>query len=337
MEVYYVPAIYSRLLLLTAENEGLSPETLLQGGGLDSEALSNPFGSIPFRVHEQMLLDASSRLGDPAFGMKMGRRMTRLDHFDILGYAVISNRTLEEALALGIRNLADFRGPIAIQRESRDEQACYVFSPLLPPRPGLTLHLEFLMSHGLTTLRSVIGPEYHPLEVHLQHAPLGPMEEYAKTFGQVPRFSQTENCMVIPIAWLDMPCKTANPPLSEALSKHMTRLLGSLPTATRLRDVVRSEIAEALSSGRVGLKEIARRLKLKPRTLQHQLHAEETRFQELLEEVRREKAFKALSQPQGSIADIADRLGFSDSRAFDRAFRRWSGQTPREYRRQRGL
>ena len=101
------------------------------------------------------------------------------------------------------------------------------------------------------------------------------------------------------------------------------------PESTAAR--VRSLLLKAMSSGDVDQNGIARRLNQSPSTLQRRLRREGTTYQSLLDSTRRDLALDYLRQGRHSLADITFLLGFTDQSNFTRAFRRWTGKTPRQY------
>jgi AraC-like DNA-binding protein len=100
---------------------------------------------------------------------------------------------------------------------------------------------------------------------------------------------------------------------------------------------VRELIAAELAAGRATAARIAKRLAMHPRTLHRRLREEGTTLRTLLDTMRRDLAGRHLATSQLTIAEIADRLGFSDPTAFNKAFRRWTGDSPRAFRRRARL
>jgi AraC-like DNA-binding protein len=100
------------------------------------------------------------------------------------------------------------------------------------------------------------------------------------------------------------------------------------PISARVQDA----IARELPSGPPTMVQIAKRLGVSERTLRRALEEESTSFRVMVEGVRRGRAEQLLAQRRTSIGEIAFLLGFSDASAFSRAFRRWSGKTPKEFR-----
>ena len=131
----------------------------------------------------------------------------------------------------------------------------------------------------------------------------------------------------------DLPLRRPDPSLFAYLERHARSLESQLRDDHSLTERVRQCLVERLRDGEPEQREIARLLGLHERTLQRRLRAEQTTFAQLLDSVRSELARMFLGDPRLAVFEIAYLLGFSEPSAFQRAFRRWTGQTPREYRR----
>ena len=114
-------------------------------------------------------------------------------------------------------------------------------------------------------------------------------------------------------------------------------LLERRPSPQCFGDRVRVAVAETLRCGRPGTRAVAERLHISERTLRRRLHEEGTTFKALLDDIRRQLAIQYLEQPELGIAEIAFMLGFSQTPAFSRAFKRWTGVAPIEQRKQSRL
>jgi AraC-like DNA-binding protein len=117
------------------------------------------------------------------------------------------------------------------------------------------------------------------------------------------------------------------------LERHADALQARVPDADSLAGRVRKCLIARLRDGEPEQPTIARALGLSERTLQRRLRAEHTTFAALLDQVRSELASMYLLDPQLAVFEVAYLLGFSEPSAFNRAFRRWTGKTPREFRR----
>ena len=116
------------------------------------------------------------------------------------------------------------------------------------------------------------------------------------------------------------------------LDRHAEELLAKYPPRDSLIDQVRNVIADEFRGGEPSLERIADHLGLTPRTLQRKLQELGTSYNDVLDQMRRQLAERYLREPQMAICEVAYLLGFSESSSFHRAFKRWTGVTPKEFR-----
>ncbi|WP_375741687.1 helix-turn-helix transcriptional regulator [Pseudomonas boanensis] len=140
--------------------------------------------------------------------------------------------------------------------------------------------------------------------------------------------------MVWPGELLDEPLATADLRLYQALlpglEEERRRRLADTDLTTRIGMVIEANLA----SGRVGLEQVATELCMSKRTLQRRLQELDLEFAELVEEIRQALAIELVRQSPRSLTEIAQQLGYNEASSFTRAFRRWTGLSPREFRQQ---
>jgi AraC-like DNA-binding protein len=136
-----------------------------------------------------------------------------------------------------------------------------------------------------------------------------------------------------PLAWLALPHPSVDPHLRELLELEAKAELERLPEratyGARVRELVRPQLNEAEPT----LEAVASRMRMSARTLQRYLKEEGTTFQREIDELRRTVAEHLLREGRASLAEIACELGFADQSAFHKAFVRWTGRTPGDFRR----
>ena len=134
---------------------------------------------------------------------------------------------------------------------------------------------------------------------------------------------------------LQRPLLSADPDLAGYMDGLAEEVLASLAREGSLLEQIRRTIWMDLSGGRVSLKAVARRLGMGARSLQRRLKNEGTSFMGVLDDLRHEMAVQLLHDDRVAVYEIAFLLGYSDPSTFFRAFRRWEGKSPHEYRRSR--
>jgi AraC-like DNA-binding protein len=150
------------------------------------------------------------------------------------------------------------------------------------------------------------------------------------------RFGAERNAIALRLDDLDLPLYQADPGLRAILERHAEQLLDRVPRVALFSDRVRGLVAAELKDGAPTARALARKLAMSERTLRRRLEKEGTSFEHLLEGLRRALAERYLAQPTLSISDVAIMLGYSEESPFRRAFRRWHGMSPAEYRRRVG-
>ncbi|HYY42110.1 MAG TPA: helix-turn-helix domain-containing protein, partial [Pyrinomonadaceae bacterium] len=168
--------------------------------------------------------------------------------------------------------------------------------------------------------------------VSFQHPQPADTTEHRRIFRAPVHFDQPRNELVLDRALLALPLARADAGLCALLDRHAQELLARLPQRDDTTAQVRRLLSDALSGGDPNIAAVARQLGLSARTLQRKLRAEGTSYQDLLDLMRRDLARRYLQERDMAVCEVAYLLGFSGPSAFHRAFRRWTGVTPKEFR-----
>lgn len=266
----------------------------------------------------------------PLLGLKLGQALQPRD-FPILGQAALSADTLRTA----IQRLQEFEPLIwdigLCHLEVTGQKAKLMLSPrhrtLLPA--GI---IELAISGWLQIGRKLL-PEHQNATVSFTHQPLAEESLYKQYLNTNVAFSQPFNGLTFPASWLDLPLPARDQHLQSLLQHQGRRLLANYHRHLNLPNEVRARICQHLLEGPVGPADTARQLGLSTRSLRRKLAARHTSWRALYEEVRLDLAMLWLREPEAPLADIGLLLQFADQSAFNHAFRRWTGETPGQYRR----
>jgi AraC-like DNA-binding protein len=159
-------------------------------------------------------------------------------------------------------------------------------------------------------------------------------EDAARLFGCPVRFARRRMRIVIPAAELRSAARLANPLIAEQIERFAAALLSRITAATSVAERVADALRAALSAGvRADRGSVARRLGMSDRTMQRGLEAESTTFRAVREDVLRGAVEALLSNSTLKVDAVARSVGFGEMAAFSRAFKRWTGSSPTQYRR----
>ena len=169
-----------------------------------------------------------------------------------------------------------------------------------------------------------------------EHAQPEDLSEYARIFGQNKiLFGMPHNGFVFAAELLSRPLPSADDKLHALIRKHADALVAELPRAQSFTQRVRELLLKELEGGNPSAVRIASALHMSGRTLTRRLEDEGTTFKDLLDDLRKSLSLRYVGSTDLGLSEIAFLLGFSQSAAFHRAFKRWTAQTPLEYRRSR--
>ena len=169
-------------------------------------------------------------------------------------------------------------------------------------------------------------------EVRFNYKTPGDISEYDRIFRCPIKFEADKNALLFDTKFLDYPIQQPNKELLNLFEKQAQKTLKALTKQESFSEKVSSLYIKLLQEKPPSIEEVARSLKISVRKLQMHLENEGTSYKDLLNNIRRELAFGYLSDKQISIAEISYLLGFSEPSAFHRAFKRWTGNTPGQYR-----
>ena len=198
---------------------------------------------------------------------------------------------------------------------------------------GMALSNEASISAVAEISQQVSTQPFAPEAIYFKHAPRGPVSIYEAHFGCTVHFETERDALLVSEAALSAPNKLGDSTIAQFFDRHLETELASIDDNTPgLELQVRRAVSQALSEGVPSISHIAAGLGLSGRTLQRRLSSEGHTYQHVVDAARRELAQQLLQETEYSLAEVAFLTGFSEQSAFARAFKRWSGQTPRSYR-----
>jgi len=197
--------------------------------------------------------------------------------------------------------------------------------------PVAAVFVDIVMAVLLDMCRMNAGAALRPVKAMLCRPEPEKGEVYERFFGCEVRFRAKEDAFVLSARDADRPLPSANSQLAAVFDKLLTEELARLDRS----DVVsrcRAEVLQHLESGEMTEQDMAKRLHMSRRTLQRRLDEADTTYLRLVDDTRKDLALRYLEDPHRSITDVAFTLGFSQQSAFTRAFKRWTGVNPTQYR-----
>ena len=327
--VYFSP-LKLRPFLELAREEGIDVDAILEGQGSSQREMLDPETRLPRLQCVAIVRALIAPLHDPLIGLRAAER-SQLEDIDVLGYLA---RQCPSALA-ALENLRGFARLVGDASEVTVERApgrVIVKLGLSGGRSSIPELADFGVASGHVALKLLTGGAARALEVELARPKPADPGAYARFFGAPVAYAAARGVVVYDEAAFLAPIEQRDARLAEMLRQHAEARLARLPPRASLVELVRSRLRVQCEGDGPSLSRLIAELRMSERTLHRRLSAAGTQFRALLDEVRRERAQLLLREPVLSISEVAQRLGFSDATAFGRAFRRWHGVSPSQYR-----
>lgn len=325
-----VSILMVRALLGVLERSGASRDQFLSEARIDPRWIEEGTMWLPVADYVRSVDAALSVSGDPAFGLRLGEQ-ARSVMFDVVGPLAEHAATLRqsiESITRYSRLMAEGHEPVL---REEDDVAALVFPSLRGDFPLVRLTCEFATAAILPMLRMFVGGEALPIEVRFAYTAPAYVAEYERVFGGAARFERDSTEVVFPRAWLDKAQPYRSPELYAVLKTQADRSLDRLERDASLSARIERILAQS-GARPATMDDVARALAISARSLRRRMLAEGLSYTELVTRNRLTTAKRMLERPGASIQETAHAMGFASAAAFHRAFKRWTGLTPKQYR-----
>ena len=324
-----IPAIH--LLLDALPGHAIDPVGLLAEAGIRDVRLADPDARFPLAALDALWDRAAARVGDPDLGLHLAGAVEP-GSFGLLSFLGTASPSLGEALHRVMRYFRLLSDGSRYQLHVCDGVATITASQDTEPGPPVRQRVEFTLTVLHCYIQRAIA-DWQVLDVFFEHAAPARLDEHCRIYGRVPRFEGGHSGFSFDSALLRRPLATGNPTLANLLEQLAAHLLADHPATMTVAATLRELIIRDGFAQEHTLASAARQLHLSARTLQRRLREEGTTHHKIVDGARKALASRMIAQPGVGIAEVAFALGFSESRALHRAFKRWTGVTPTAYRR----
>jgi AraC-like DNA-binding protein len=331
-----IDVTYAAVMRRVLERRGLSAAALFTQFDLSPARLAIPQARISIPRFMRLGHAATELAGDPALGLSMGRE-TRITDMGMAGLAALAAPTLGDALAtlIHFERLTSYNSRGHSRFMALPETRVAEFYSISPYNAFNYFVVDAVLSRWANFI-GTLDAEARPLrEVHIEYPPRGVETVFEDFFGCPVLFGAERNALILDRRALARPNPLAQPALFKSLYDHCEKELERLRSGWTLVDRVKEELAPRLRQSAPSLAIIAEAMGTTPWTLRRALAAQDKTFRQLIGETRQELAQEYVRDTRLSFAEIAFLLGFSSPAPFHRAFRRWTGTSAGQYRRDR--
>ena len=313
----------------TARELNVDPDRIFHEFDLDSNFLTNIENDdmMDYELADNLVRSLATISGKHYCGMLMGIRQD-IRFLGIIGYLMQQSNTVFEALTALSKYLSiHTTAPVKIEDYGRLSSINYI--NILPfNRQSYTN--EVAMAQAMVVMKAICGNQFKPEALHFNHTRMSDITQYKKIFRAPIYFEQTRTELIYDSALNKQTILKADPLLKEILIKQIEQI--QTDESDDIQNQIENLIRRSLQSQRYQIEHIANNLSMHPRTLQRKLKEAGISYSEVVENIRKEVATERLENSNITIMQLSDYLGYKDNTAFTRAFKKWFGVTPMQWR-----
>lgn len=318
-------------IVRTLEEEGLLCEALLNDLNIDSNRLESLDCRFDQEQITQLWLTAEALTGDHNLGLKAAKHI-RPANLHVVGHAMSCSGSLKQALKRFIRFRHLFAEAAVMSLSENENNYLFSLEVETTGQPPAYQAYDLCLASIVMLFRWIADDKsIAPDKVCFQHPQPSDDSFYRELFQCPVAFGQPTTSISFPKAVIERPVPIANEELASLLDDLAVKYLNSRQEE-KFAQVVRSTLITLLPKGEPSRAAAASALHISDRTLLRRLQKENTTYQEVLDLLREELAYGYLKREDLSLEETAYLLGFSDVSAFSRAFKRWTGNSPGQWR-----
>jgi AraC-like DNA-binding protein len=322
-----VSIVVVRALVEAVEGAHVDGREFLAAAGFEARRLEEIDGRIEQSEYDSLVEHAVRSTGDTALGLRVVAAATSL-LYSLVGHLVLQATTIREGLDL----LAQYHRLISDERAFVLEEGTRVAVIKLNPGVGSPVCRRFRAEVALSGMHKMVqqfARDTLPDYVAFEHPAPPYRDEYKRIFSGRERFDQQFTGIVMDRRLLDVTQLNRDEGVHAALRAQAAKRMADLDHTVLCADKVREHVISAPKQRDMGA--VAHALRISPRSLRRRLHEEGTTLTDVVERALASVAARLLIDERKNIQEVAHEIGFSEASAFCRAFKRWTGSTPKQF------
>jgi len=310
---------------------GVNPDDLLKDVGLRRADVLDPDNRIPYAAVLAFVERAATTLGDTSYGLRLGAAQEARNS-GMLGFLMLNSPTLLDALS----NIQRYHRVLGdgedIEIVRTGPRFTLRFRETDKALRGLRHNSEYIAAIIVRACRDMTRKRISPVRVEFMHGRPNAKVAYADYLGCPVKFHAEWDALIYDDDTMSLPVIGADSALLKVLERACQKILGPTPKKSDIVHDVRELVVDRLAKGTVNLDTVAAQLNMSSKTLERRLAERDTTFSAVLDDIRSGLAKRYLGDTDLRLDQIAYLTGYSEAAALVRAFKRWSGTTPMQFR-----
>lgn len=329
MSNYHKPVIITNWLKRSMVKLGYDKRQIFKAAQLDK---TQKYSTLKVMPHTNLLMAlewVASDQNNPDLGFDLCLDSEPGD-FGPVTLMAYQCPTLRDFIETMIKYQSLISSGINMEMNVGSSETEFTYNLIVPNRPGSRIDIDYTLKLFTDMIRD--NDEWRPIRTELTYSEPEDSTRLRKEFGKKILFDQPNNRVYFESYLLEKQINDTDPQLLELLKNEILTMLEGFNEKSNLLQRVRACIASSLSSGNCNSENIAKQLNISQRSMVRHLSALDTSLREIKSAIIEELAKTALSKTQSSVYEIALQMGFSETSAFDRMFKKKTGYTPIQYR-----
>lgn len=310
---------------------GCNPVKLFDAVGLNIHNMNDPSASLKVNDYGHLLQLCALKLEKPHFGLLVGSSLTP-QMLGAFGLRLHYSQTMGDGLRFLEQHFRRVQQAVDISIRQTGRTFIVKISLLDEHVFGSSHLIETLLSLLVSWIRRCYRSSWEPIKVYFNSPLLEKPHDIKSYFGCPVIANSSFNGLEYTAESHNAQLQHSDPALCFVLEEYMEHQIDLSQDAEDLKILVADAIAGNLESQELHVKSIAKLLGFSPRTLQRRLDQENIKFSNLVSTVRHDTACKLLRLGSMSVSEVAFKTGYSDVSAFSRAFQKWEGVSPSQFR-----
>ena len=313
----------------TTKELNLKSDEILYAHGLNTNYFDR-IGTdemMDFELAIRLIESVAKESGQHHCGVLMGSKQD-IHFLGIIGYLMEQSKDVLDALNALSQHLS-IHTPTPVTIEDYGQLTGINFINILP-LSRQSYSNEMAMAQAMVIMKTLCGNQFRPKSVHFNHARKSDSTIYERIFRSPVHFEQSKTELIFDSELNNQPILRADPLLKEILTRQIEQI--KTDESMDIRSQVEPLIRRSLQSQRYQIDRVAKHLSLHPRTLQRKLKDAGMNYSKIVEDIRKDVATERLKNSNITIMQLSDYLGYNDNTAFTRAFKKWFGETPVQWR-----
>ncbi len=334
MDDTLIPADSARWLVNQLIQSGICHDGLLSGTGLDMAWLKQQDARISMSKYVRIVENALSLTREPALGLTVGKSQM-LFEYGVWGYAIMSCSTAGEAMNVAFKYWELNGALVDVNIEMGEDRIFWSISPSfsLKDEKIIRFAIEEFISTTVVACSFLFDKPMSALRLDVAYSRPDYGERYSQMVQCPVYFDSKKTVLTLDRKMMTYPTVTGHAAMKNHCENLCRELSLKLSKADQLISTVRQVVIQSM--GRFPKAEdVAQVLSMSPRTFYRRLQERETTYQTILDEVRAELAVRYLKDTHLSVDQVSDLIGFTETTTFRRTFKKWTGYSPSEFRKE---